>query len=88
MLTSKQRAKLRGFANTIQPVTQVGKSGVTPELIKELLGPEKYSRPGSSYPELHRSHGSHCYLLYIAEGNRYPPAVGGRRHDPRLYASE
>lgn len=32
MLTSKQRAKLRGFANTIQPVTQVGKSGVTPEL--------------------------------------------------------
>ena len=36
MLTSKQRAKLRGFANTIQPVTQVGKSGVTPELIKTV----------------------------------------------------
>ena len=32
MLTSKQRARLRGFANTIQPITQVGKSGVTPEL--------------------------------------------------------
>ena len=32
MLTSKQRARLRGFANTIQPVTQVGKSGVTLEL--------------------------------------------------------
>lgn len=36
MLTSKQRATLRGFANTIQPVTQVGKSGVTPELIKTV----------------------------------------------------
>lgn len=32
MLTSKQRAYLRGLANTIDAIFQVGKSGVTPEM--------------------------------------------------------
>jgi RNA-binding protein len=32
MLTSKQRAYLRGLANTIDAIFQVGKSGTTPEI--------------------------------------------------------
>ena len=32
MLTSKQRAFLRGMANGIDAIFQVGKIGVTPEL--------------------------------------------------------
>ena len=32
MLTSKQRAYLRGMANGLDSIFQVGKSGVTPEL--------------------------------------------------------
>ena len=32
MLTSKQRAFLRGMANGIDAIFQVGKNGVTPEL--------------------------------------------------------
>ena len=31
-MTSKQRAYLRSLANKIEPVMQVGKSSVTPEL--------------------------------------------------------
>ena len=36
MLTSKQRAYLRGLANSQNAIFQIGKSGVTPEIIKEL----------------------------------------------------
>ncbi len=36
MLTSKERAKLRGLANTIDTILQVGKSGVGPQLIKQV----------------------------------------------------
>ncbi len=36
MLTSKQRAFLRGLGQKLEPVFQVGKSGVTPELIKAV----------------------------------------------------
>ena len=36
MLTSKQRSNLRGLAQKIEPVTQVGKSGVTESLIESL----------------------------------------------------
>ncbi|MDL2258027.1 ribosome assembly RNA-binding protein YhbY [Eubacteriales bacterium OttesenSCG-928-K08] len=35
-LTSKQRAKLRAMANTIDPIFQVGKSGITNELTDQL----------------------------------------------------
>lgn len=35
-LTSKQRAKLRGQANQMETIFQVGKGGVTPVLIAEL----------------------------------------------------
>ncbi len=33
MLNGKQRAALRSMANTMNPIMQVGKEGVTPELI-------------------------------------------------------
>ncbi len=36
MLTSKQRAFLRGMANGIDPIFHVGKAGVTPELIEAV----------------------------------------------------
>lgn len=34
MLNSKQRAKLRGLANNMQPVFQIGKGGVTEEVCR------------------------------------------------------
>jgi RNA-binding protein len=36
MLTSKERSTLRGLAQKIEPVTQVGKSGITEALIESL----------------------------------------------------
>ncbi len=35
-MTSKQRAYLRGLANTIEPIFQVGKSGITDNFIKQV----------------------------------------------------
>ena len=35
-MTSKQRAYLRGLANTLQPIFQIGKSGISDNLIKQL----------------------------------------------------
>lgn len=35
-MTSKQRSKLRGIASTIQPVTQVGKGGISDNLLNTL----------------------------------------------------
>lgn len=32
-LTSKQRASLRGMASTMEPIFQIGKSSLTPEII-------------------------------------------------------
>lgn len=36
MLTSKQRSKLKGMASVMAPVTQVGKGGITDNLLKTL----------------------------------------------------
>lgn len=36
MLNSKQRAYLRGLSNKIYPIFQIGKGGVSPELIEAL----------------------------------------------------
>lgn len=36
MLTSKQRAYLRGLANKVQPMIQVGKEGVSRSFTKQL----------------------------------------------------
>lgn len=36
MITSKQRAYLRGLANSLQPVFLIGKEGVTEEILKQL----------------------------------------------------
>ena len=35
-LTSKQRAQLRGLANTIDTIVQVGKDGISENLIKQV----------------------------------------------------
>lgn len=36
MLTSKQRAKLRGMANTMDAILQVGKGGISDLLLKQV----------------------------------------------------
>lgn len=36
MLTSKQRAYLRGLGNTLEPIFLIGKGGVNDNLIKEI----------------------------------------------------
>ena len=36
MLTSKQRAKLRSLAQTLEPVTQVGKQGITESFLDNV----------------------------------------------------
>lgn len=38
MLTSKQRAELRGKANSLEPIFQVGKNGLTPAFLEQLEG--------------------------------------------------
>lgn len=36
MITSKQRAYLRGLANTMEPIFHVGKTGLTPEITEAI----------------------------------------------------
>lgn len=36
MITSKQRARLRAMANTITPIGQIGKGGITDNIVKQL----------------------------------------------------
>lgn len=36
MLTSKQRSYLRGLANTVPPIFQVGKGGVSDNMVKQF----------------------------------------------------
>lgn len=35
-MTGKERAKLRGLANTIQPIFQIGKGGISETMIEQL----------------------------------------------------
>ena len=35
-ITSKQRSKLRSLASTLSPITQIGKGGITDNLLKTL----------------------------------------------------
>lgn len=34
-MTSKQRAYLRGLANTIEPILHIGKEGITPTVVQQ-----------------------------------------------------
>ena len=36
MITTKQRAKLRAMANTLEPIVSVGKNDITDNVIKQL----------------------------------------------------
>ncbi len=36
MLTSKQRAQLRGVANTMETILQIGKTGITDQTVKQI----------------------------------------------------
>jgi len=36
LITSKQRKYLRSLANTLRPLLQIGKSGINPNLVKQL----------------------------------------------------
>ncbi len=36
MLTSKQRAQLRGMANTMETILQIGKTGITEQTLKQV----------------------------------------------------
>lgn len=36
MLTSKQRAGLRGLANSMEVILQIGKGGITPTVLKQM----------------------------------------------------
>lgn len=36
MITSKQRSYLRGLANSIEPIFQVGKGGISDNMIKQV----------------------------------------------------
>ena len=36
MITTKQRAYLRGLANPLDPIFQVGKGGITPNLVVQV----------------------------------------------------
>ena len=36
MITSKQRAYLRGMANSLEPIFQLGKGGITDNFVKQI----------------------------------------------------
>ena len=36
-MTSKQRAYLRSMANTLEPIFQIGKSGISDNLVQQLI---------------------------------------------------
>ena len=50
-MTSKQRAYLKGLAMNLEPIFQVGKSSVTPEIVNaitECFNRRTYPFPGSA----------------------------------------
>ena len=63
MLTSKQRAKLRGMANSIPALYQIGKDGITENMVKQF-DDAQFARHWLNYDKKFRTFYFFCSVLF------------------------